>query len=91
MARSRCLHHNPRARTFPSYVEPVGYPDSALICGITDCNEQGLIYLDHNDIASLTANPAQVIFGGFSSLAKMKRKLGAPILPNVQVFKVKSK
>ncbi len=38
-----------RARTYVRYVNPVGYPDGGLICGIASCGRPGLIWLDEKE------------------------------------------
>jgi len=43
MAIMRCKRHTPTGRTkeYIACVMPVGYPDTALICGSTVCEEPG--------------------------------------------------
>ena len=50
MALVRCEQHSkpkPKGKTkeYIKSVEPVGYPDTALICGIKDCSNPGLVWL----------------------------------------------
>jgi hypothetical protein len=34
---------------FPISAEPVGYPESAVICGVAGCNNPGLVWLLGSD------------------------------------------
>jgi hypothetical protein len=72
MALCRCLEerHRPKGRTnqYIGYVQPIGYPNTALICG--RCDNPGVIWLDsteekayHNGIR---------IFTGPTNFAKIK-------------------
>lgn len=53
MALVRCLdRHSPpagRRHRYVCSVQPVGYPNTALICGIPDCNNPGVIWHDQNE------------------------------------------
>jgi hypothetical protein len=33
-------------------VEPVGYPDTAAICGLSGCERPGLVWLDEDEKAA---------------------------------------
>ena len=52
MALVRCEQHgHPKGRT-TAYVrsaEPVGYPDSAAVCGLKDCDNPGLVWLTQEE------------------------------------------
>jgi hypothetical protein len=37
-------------RTYIRSVEPVGYPETALVCGKPSCNHPGLIWLEHVEV-----------------------------------------
>jgi len=48
MALVRCGHHGkPKGRTltYIQSVKPIGWPDSAAICGTVSCERPGLIWL----------------------------------------------
>jgi hypothetical protein len=55
MAIMRCIAHSPKKaqRDYVAAVEPVGYPETALICGLTSCENPAFIWLeDHEKLAS---------------------------------------
>ena len=64
MALCRCLkyHSPPRSNRYTAYVSPMGYPNTALICGISNCNEPGVIWLNKNE--SIAYQNDQRIFPG---------------------------
>ena len=54
MALVMCKTHGlaeGRSREFIHPVEPIGYPDTAAICGSVRCEEPGLIWLDADELA----------------------------------------
>jgi len=55
MALVRCSEHgkpDSRTRTYVMSVQPVGYPDTAAICGLAGCRNAGLVWLDVEDAAA---------------------------------------
>ncbi len=53
MALIRCqMHGNPEGvtRKYVMSVKPVGYPDTAAICGRKDCLNPGLVWLDEDEV-----------------------------------------
>jgi hypothetical protein len=61
MAYSRCgAPHIPKNQKYFAYVHPMGYPNTALICGL--CNKPGLIWLD--DVEEQQYKQGQRIFSG---------------------------
>ena len=48
MALVRCEQHRPQGRShdYVQAVRPLGYPETAAVCGITGCNRPGLLWLD---------------------------------------------
>ncbi len=54
MALCRCkeMHANPEGRTNPYVVsfKPIGYPNTSSICGRTNCENNGLIWLTQNEL-----------------------------------------
>jgi hypothetical protein len=48
MAKMRCSPHKPFKTKIPCVigVEPVGYPDTALVCGAKGCAQPALIWLE---------------------------------------------
>lgn len=76
MAYSRCLvHHSPpKTRTRPpctKYAYPVGYPNSALICGIPYCTNQGVIWLDSEEQLKYQSG-IRIFAGPNNNFTKMK-------------------
>ena len=54
MALVRCQKHGKpkgRTKTYVASVNPVGYPQTAAICGLTGCEEPGFIWLDTSEYA----------------------------------------
>ena len=53
MALVRCpTHGNPQGRAGNDYVanaQPVGYPETAAICGRPECNSPGLVWLTREE------------------------------------------
>ncbi len=52
MAIVRCANHEPigRTKTYAGAVEPVGYPETAVVCGLKQCDKPGLVWLDQDEI-----------------------------------------
>ena len=74
MAIVRCQSHPPKGRTrsYVAAVEPVGYPDTAMVCGVTECSEAGLIWLD--DVEKAAYDKGERIFKAFTASMKMRAK-----------------
>lgn len=75
MAIVRCIGHKPKGtkRNYVAHVEPIGYPDTALVCGGKYCSEPGYIWLDEEE--SKNFDLGERIFDAFvSSYMKMKAK-----------------
>ena len=74
MALVRCkecgVRKNPEK--YIKSVEPVGYPDTALICGIAGCSNPGLVWLEDDELKEY--HSGQRIFEPQSSTAKFKVK-----------------
>ena len=72
MALCRCLeaHSWPRGITteYIGYVKPVGYPSTALVCGL--CDNPGVIWLNTNEQRAYESGVR--IFEGPNKFAKMK-------------------
>ena len=66
------MEHHPRSnRTeYIAYLFPVGYPNSALICGIKNCEKNGLIWINRNEMSDY--EEGERIFSGLTSVVKMK-------------------
>ena len=74
MAVIRCAAHQPNGRT-RSYVftaEPVGYPDTALVCGLKQCKTAGLAWLEAHEHDAY--NRGERIFEAFTATMKMRVK-----------------
>ena len=72
MALVRCEQHgHPKGRSaeYIRSAEPIGYPDTAAICGLQGCDHPGLVWLttdesqayaDEQRIFSLATNAAKI-------------------------------
>lgn len=74
MAIVRCRSHVPKGRTrdYVASVEPVGYPDTAMVCGSKHCPEPGLIWLERAE--KEVYDGGERIFRSFTDTMKMKAK-----------------
>jgi hypothetical protein len=72
MAIMRCKRHTPTGRTkeYIACVMPVGYPDTALICGSTVCEEPALIWLEREEKAAY--DRGQRTFRSFTATMKVR-------------------
>ena len=73
MAIIRCKDHPPkgRTRTYERSVEPVGHPESALVCGSKHCDASGLIWFEVDEAADYA--DGRRIFDAFSGSAMKMR------------------
>ena len=74
MAIVRCRLHEPtgRTRNYVAAREPVGYPDTALVCGSVWCQQPGLIWLEDHEEAAYQRGDR--IFNAFTPSMKMHAK-----------------
>ena len=74
MAIMRCLSRAPKrtTREYAGSVEPVGYPDTALICGSKHCREPALIWLEIHEKDQF--DKGERIFEAFTSSMKVRAK-----------------
>lgn len=74
MSIMRCRNHAPKraTREYVAVVEPVGYPDTALICGSARCREPALIWLERHEKAAFDSG--ERIFKAFTSTMKVRAK-----------------
>ncbi|MFZ4797367.1 MAG: hypothetical protein ACOYMA_07710 [Bacteroidia bacterium] len=74
MALCRCIeeHANPQGRVneYVIAVEPVGYTETASICGIPDCKNAGLIWLTKAEFVQYQNN--ERIFRYANNTTKVK-------------------
>jgi hypothetical protein len=72
MAVCRCETHTPHGtkRRYIHSVRPVGYPDTAIICGSLSCFKPGLIWLEHDGAEAY--RQGQRIFGAVTASMKMR-------------------
>lgn len=52
MAIVRCERHSPPRevkRHYVARVNPIGYPDTGVICGRTHCDQPGFIWLEQSE------------------------------------------
>ncbi len=61
-----------RTRTYVEAVEPLGYPDTAAICGRTHCKKPGMVWLDLEE--SLGYHLGERIFSVPHAAMKVKVK-----------------
>lgn len=67
-----CGQPSGRSKIYVKAVEPLGYPDTAAICGLNGCHKPGLIWLDESDSAEY--DKGQRVFFGQTSVMKAKAK-----------------
>jgi hypothetical protein len=72
MAIVRCEVHKPSGRThnYVLKVKPVGYPDTAMVCGSKTCTVPGLVWLEEDESAAY--DRGQRIFQSFTATMKMR-------------------
>ena len=72
MAIMRCKTHIPegRKRNYVASVEPVGYPDTALVCGSTSCKAPAFIWLEDHE--KETYDRGERIFKAFTDSMKVR-------------------
>jgi len=74
MAIMRCPAHVPKCttRAYAGAVEPVGYPDTALVCGSVSCREPALIWLEAGERKEFDAG--ERIFKAFTPSMKVRAR-----------------
>jgi len=74
MAIVRCSTHPPigRTRSYVASVEPIGYPDTAMVCGSKPCCEPGLAWLEEDERAAY--DRGERIFQAFTATMKIRVK-----------------
>lgn len=74
MAIVRCAVHKPtgRARSYVFTAEPVGYPDTAMVCGSAHCKSPGLVWLEADERTAYDRGVR--IFEAFTASMKMRVK-----------------
>ncbi len=73
MALVRCTHHGKPERGSRDYVrsvEPVGYPQTAAVCGRHECERPGLIWLEAQEAKAYDAG--QRVFFGQTSVMRVR-------------------
>lgn len=60
MALCRCKDHPAKRNYYTHYVEPIGFPQTSSICGITNnkgvCINPGVIWLQEAEVAAFNNN-----------------------------------
>ena len=82
MAVARCISHPPRGRTrsYSASVEPIGYPETAMVCGVTECSEPGMIWLE--EVEKAAYDRGERIFQAFTASMECGRNRSfAPMSP----------
>jgi hypothetical protein len=74
MSIMRCKDHAPRraTRDYVGVVEPVGYPETALVCGSKHCRAPALIWLERHEKADYDAG--ERVFEAFTATMKVRAK-----------------
>lgn len=74
MAIMRCPEHAPRRtkRTYARSVEPLGYPETALVCGSAHCREPALIWLETPELRDF--DMGERVFCAFTQSMKVRAK-----------------
>jgi len=57
-------------RSYVRSVQPLGYPNSGLVCGTPSCSSPGLIWLEQNELDAY--NSGQRIFEMATNTAKVR-------------------
>jgi hypothetical protein len=72
MAIVRCAAHLPKGRTrdYVLSVKPVGYPDTAMVCGSKTYQASGLVWLEAEERAAY--NWGERIFQAFTATMRMR-------------------
>ena len=72
MAIVRCRIHKPtgRTRNYVASVEPVGYPETAMVCGSKTCDAPGLVWLETDEKSAY--DRGERIFRAFTDTMKMR-------------------
>ncbi len=72
MAIMRCEAHQPKGRTrdYVAAVQPVGYPQTALIYGVTTCEAPALIWLEASEKAAY--EKGERVFRSFTDTMKVR-------------------
>jgi hypothetical protein len=58
MAIVRCEQHSPpteRTRHYVGRIHPLGYPVTGVLCGLRDCDQPGLIWLEQREMDAYRA------------------------------------
>lgn len=74
MAIMRCPKHAPKrtTRAYSGAVEPLGYPDTALVCGSVHCREPALIWLEVSEREEF--DRGERVFRAFTASMKVRAK-----------------
>ena len=72
MAIMRCKAHTRKRaeRNYIAAVEPLGYPNTALMCGSTACESPAFIWLEQHEKAAF--DRGQRIFKSFTATMKVR-------------------
>ena len=72
MAIVRCDTHTPKGRTrlYVATVKPVGYPETAMVCGSKTCTALGLVWLETDEKSAY--DKGERIFQAFTATMKMR-------------------
>ena len=74
MSIMRCRDHAPKrtTRDYAGAVEPVGFPETALVCGSKHCRGPALIWLERHEQADY--DTGERVFKAFTSTMKVRAK-----------------
>lgn len=60
-------------RTYSRHVEPLGYPETAVVCGVPSCSRPGLIWLEPTEAKEYEEKRKRV-FGLQTNTTKIRAK-----------------
>ena len=79
MAIVRCTEHNVRmdlaTNKYVKRAEPLGYPNTAAICGIGGCEEPGLVWLTEEELGQFDKGERYFRVKTFTMKVKLSDKL----------------
>jgi hypothetical protein len=74
VAIMRCQEHPPKrtTRRYAGAVEPIGYPETAVVCGSAHCRAAALIWLEQHEMAEFMNG--ERVFKAFTPSMKVRAK-----------------
>jgi CCR4-NOT transcriptional regulation complex NOT5 subunit len=79
MALCRCkknhIPRNTKKNKYFYYCEPIGYPETSSICGISECNTIGYIFLTEPEYQNFIAGQRIFTYATATTKVKVKDKI----------------